>query len=151
MFILRTYLVNRRGDPIPIATSRYAQSLARRHPMARMASRSARIAHLVVEMDGCRPTGWLDEYYVRVTFTASGHIAEDLVFQDLQAQLRASSGTPPNRWGRGVRVPIDTMPAHRTWLPAPDLRLAVQTCAIADLARPLPRGEEDACVAAGAR
>jgi hypothetical protein len=133
-FILRTYVIDATGEPIQLAATRYSQCLAARHAIPRFARCTVPFAHFVIELHQGKPTGWYDEYFVRVPFDDAGHATRDDVFQDLTAQLHASAAIPPNRWQRGTPLPIRTPGAVlcNTWRPTAEMRLALLACLFGD-------------------
>lgn len=122
MLEVQTFVVE--SDPVRVAANRYAQCLRGRWAIARLAGRTARMAHVLIERCFGAPRSWLDERYPLVRFDARGYAVDDEDFHDLCAAavgVRLPERAPPPRPVLERRP----RPGDRAWKPVHAMRAQI--------------------------
>lgn len=117
-----TYLVDDDDQPIRLARTRYALCLRGRFAIPRLAAKTARLAHMLVEVSSGHPRVFVDERYPRVRFDDRGHATHDDDFLEL---CTAAVGLRVPRHDIAPALPVllrRPRVTDRSWKPAAALR-----------------------------
>lgn len=132
-YTFRTCIIDADDTLYPCTPADYARLAGGALALPRFAGRRLRSAHLAIEHERGRPTGWLHEDYVWLTFDAAGALTRDAARWKVRLALAASADlTPPSPERRAAtRRAIATLsnPASPTWSPSPPLRARIVSLA----------------------
>lgn len=129
-YAFRSYFVDADGTVRPVTPGAYNRIAGGGVRLSGYAGRTVRSAHLALELERGRPTGWLHEDYVLVRFGPEGEVDRGgallRVRLALQATLDDAVRSSPAQLA-AARKAIEALAVQRrlTWQPDPDLRARI--------------------------
>lgn len=129
-YTFRTFILDHAGSIHPCSPSGYSRLASGALALPRFANQSVRSAHIAVEHERGRPTGWLHEDFLMLSFDAHGTLERGAARLRVRLALTEKPDLEPLSPARrdAVRRAIQSLaaPTCAAWHPTEEERLRIR-------------------------